>query len=93
MQNRMLQLNDPNMIRMSGQFGGNMMMQPNGMMTTEMAMAKRAMQNNRNAYVLHLSSRRQLEPSQESGRMGTLTLFPGRLSKCSKCKLVKWARI
>ncbi len=50
----MLQLNDPNMIRMSGQFGGNMMIQPNGMISTDMA---KRMQNNRNAYVVHKSDR------------------------------------
>jgi len=49
LQNRMLQLNDPNMIRMSGQFGGNMMIQPNGMISADMA---KRMQNNRNAYVV-----------------------------------------
>jgi len=48
-QRQMLQPNDPNMMRLQGQFGGNTMMQSNGMMTAEMA---KRMQNNRNGYAL-----------------------------------------
>lgn len=39
---------------MRGQFGGNMMMQPNGMQMNN-EMAKRVQQNTRNAYVFLLS--------------------------------------